>query len=234
MHQSVLPVNTNRRKYSPRSKNDQRKWTTVFVQIFGSKIQDFSKTFFQKSNFFTQEQLKTFFISVGVMNGPLKFLSARKILSLLDLLAKFKRLLACSCSPNFCVARKLAKQIFYFCSCSQKIAVLGMLANARKDHSSPLSVVRWKHIPGEIEKDIDQNNKISLLKLLHLLTVALKKKEQKTTTTTTTKKLKTFHLFPRFFQFWNVSRSFQGSVPTLGLSLIENLKERFESNKKEV
>ena len=29
-------------------------------------------------------------------------------------------MLACSCSPNFCVARKLARQIFYFCSCSQK------------------------------------------------------------------------------------------------------------------
>ena len=54
------------------------------------------------------------------MNGPLKFLTARKILPLLDFLAKFKRVLACSCSPNFCVARKLAKQIFYFCSCSQK------------------------------------------------------------------------------------------------------------------
>ena len=74
------------------------------------------------------------------MNGPLKFLTARKILPLLDLLAKFKRVLACLCSPNFCVARKLAKQIFYFCSCLQKIAVLGMLANARKDHSSPLKV----------------------------------------------------------------------------------------------
>ena len=56
----------------------------------------------------------------GVMNGPLKFLTARKILPLLDLLAKFQRVLACSCSPNFCVARKLAKQIFYCCSCSQK------------------------------------------------------------------------------------------------------------------
>ena len=41
-------------------------------------------------------------IEIGVMNGPLKFLSARKILHLLDLLAKFKRVLACSCSPNFC------------------------------------------------------------------------------------------------------------------------------------
>ena len=39
---------------------------------------------------------------VGVMNGPLKFLTACKILPLLDLLAKFKRVLACSCSPNFC------------------------------------------------------------------------------------------------------------------------------------
>ena len=57
---------------------------------------------------------------IGVMNGPLKFLTARKILPLLDLLAKFKRMLARSCSLNFCVARKLAKQIFYFCSCSQK------------------------------------------------------------------------------------------------------------------
>ena len=46
------------------------------------------------------------------MDGPLKFLTARKILALLDLLAKFKRVLdllakfkrvlACSCSPNFC------------------------------------------------------------------------------------------------------------------------------------
>ena len=56
----------------------------------------------------------------GVMNGPLKFLTARKTLPLLDLLAKFKRVLACSCSPNFCVARKLAKHFFYCCSCSQK------------------------------------------------------------------------------------------------------------------
>ena len=46
-----------------------------------------------------------------MMNGPLKFLTARKILPLLNLLAKFKRALGCSCSSNFCVARKLAKQI---------------------------------------------------------------------------------------------------------------------------
>ena len=87
------------------------------------------------------------------MNGPLKFLTARKILPLLDLLAKFKRVLACSCSPNFCVARKLAKQIFYFCSCSQKNR------SARKDHSSPLTFgfqtsAKWSlidmiHLPDE-------------------------------------------------------------------------------------
>ena len=72
------------------------------------------------------------------MNGPLKFLTARKILPLLDLLAKFKRVLACSCSPNFCVARKLAKQFFFSVRARKKIAVLGMLVNARKNHSSPL------------------------------------------------------------------------------------------------
>ena len=62
-------------------------------------------------------------------------LTARKILPLLDLLAKFQRVLACSCSPSFCVARKLSKQIFYFCSCSQKNR---SARHARKDHSSPL------------------------------------------------------------------------------------------------
>ena len=50
----------------------------------------------------------------------IKIFNCSQILPLLDLLAKFKRVLACSCSPNFCVARKLAKQIFYFCSYSQK------------------------------------------------------------------------------------------------------------------
>ena len=34
------------------------------------------------------------------MNGPLKFLTARKILPLLNLLAKFKRVLACLCSQK--------------------------------------------------------------------------------------------------------------------------------------
>ena len=74
------------------------------------------------------------------MNGPLKFLTARKILPLLDLLATFKRRLACLCSPNFCVVRKLAKQFFISARARKKIAVFGMLANARKDDSSPLVV----------------------------------------------------------------------------------------------
>ena len=54
------------------------------------------------------------------MNGPLKFLTARKILPLLDLLTKFKRVLASSQSKFFISARA-----------RKKIAVLGMLANAR-------------------------------------------------------------------------------------------------------
>ena len=47
------------------------------------------------------------------MNGPLKFLTARKILPLLDLLAKFKRVLAC-------FARKLAKQFFFLLVLAKK------------------------------------------------------------------------------------------------------------------
>ena len=47
-------------------------------------------------------------------------------------------MLACSCSPNFCVARKLAKKFLISACARKKIAVLGMLGNARKDHSSPL------------------------------------------------------------------------------------------------
>ena len=43
------------------------------------------------------------------MNGPLKFLTARKILPLLDLLAKFKQVLANARAPQiFAVARMLA------------------------------------------------------------------------------------------------------------------------------
>ena len=57
------------------------------------------------------------FISLRGDEWSINILTARKILPLLDLLTKFNE---CSRSPNFCVARKLAKQIFYFCSSSQK------------------------------------------------------------------------------------------------------------------
>ena len=40
--------------------------------------------------------------NVGVSNGPIQFKSARKIWPLLELLAKITRVLACSCSQNFC------------------------------------------------------------------------------------------------------------------------------------
>ena len=56
----------------------------------------------------TQSRLSRPFLSsscktlIGVMNGSLQFLTPRKILPLPELLAKFKCVLACSCSPNFC------------------------------------------------------------------------------------------------------------------------------------
>ena len=74
------------------------------------------------------------------MNGPLKFLTARKILPLLDLLAKFKRVLACSCSPILALLASLESKFFISAPVRKKIAVLGMLANACKDHSSLLHV----------------------------------------------------------------------------------------------
>ena len=42
----------------------------------------------------------------------IKIFNCSQNFTLLNLFAKFKRVLACSCSSNFCVARKLAKQIF--------------------------------------------------------------------------------------------------------------------------
>ena len=78
--------------------------------------------------------MKTLFLYLllGVMNGPWKFLTARKILPLLDLLAKFKR-------SKLLAARKA--NFFISARARKKIAVHGMLANARKDHSSPLLLV---------------------------------------------------------------------------------------------
>ena len=63
---------------------------------------------------------------IGVMNGPLKFLTARKILPLLALLAKFKRVLACPCSLNFCS-----------CSHARKAIFLPLLVLAKKSPCSP-------------------------------------------------------------------------------------------------
>ena len=78
--------------------------------------------------------MKTLFLYLllGVMNGPWKFLTVRKILPLLDLLAKFKR-------SKLLAARKA--NFFISARARKKIAVHGMLANARKDHSSPLLLV---------------------------------------------------------------------------------------------
>ena len=72
------------------------------------------------------------YLLLGVMNGPWKFFTVRKILPLLDLLAKFKR-------SKLLAARKA--KFFISARARKKIAVHGMLANARKDHSSPLLLV---------------------------------------------------------------------------------------------
>ena len=60
-------------------------------------------------------EVKSFILKVlmlllllGVSNGHSRFLSARSIWSLLDLLAKFRRaVLACSCLQNFAIAQIL-------------------------------------------------------------------------------------------------------------------------------
>ena len=39
---------------------------------------------------------------LGVSNGPIQFESAHKILPLLELFAKIRWVLACSCSQDFC------------------------------------------------------------------------------------------------------------------------------------
>ena len=72
------------------------------------------------------------YLLLGVMNGSLKIFTVRKILPLLDLLAKFKR-------SKLLAARKT--KFFISARARKKIAVHGMLANARKDHSSPLLLV---------------------------------------------------------------------------------------------
>ena len=59
----------------------------------------------------------------------MKILTVRKILPLLDLLAKFKR-------SKLLAARKA--NFFISARARKKIAVHAILANARKDHSSPL------------------------------------------------------------------------------------------------
>ena len=74
------------------------------IQVFRRSLsQAWSRLFTTKYYVTKRKSLQCFDQRIsGVMNGPLKFLTARKILPLLDLLAKFKRVLACSCSPNFC------------------------------------------------------------------------------------------------------------------------------------
>ena len=72
---------------------------------------------------------------VGVMNGPLKFLTAQNILPLLDLLAKLNECLLARAPQIFALLASSQGKFFTSARARKKIAVLGMLVNARKDHS---------------------------------------------------------------------------------------------------
>ena len=76
------------------------------------------------------------------MNGPLKFLTARKILPLLDLLANLNECSLARAPQIFALLASSQSKFFISAHPRRKIAVFGMLAKARKDHSSPLIVSR--------------------------------------------------------------------------------------------
>ena len=67
----------------------------------------------------------------GVMNGPLKFLTARKILPLLDLLAILNECSLARAPQTFALLVSSQSKFFISARARKKIAVLGMLANAR-------------------------------------------------------------------------------------------------------
>ena len=73
------------------------------------------------------------------MNGPLKFLTARTILPLLHLLANLNECLLARAPQIFALLASSQSKFFISARARKKIAVLGMLANARKDHLSPLT-----------------------------------------------------------------------------------------------
>ena len=70
--------------------------------------------------------------AVVVSNGPLKFSSARKILPLLDLLGKFRRVLACSCSQNFrnCSHARILALCIGFCGTEINVSLRGTPMNS--------------------------------------------------------------------------------------------------------
>ena len=83
----------------------RQRYIAMILYILGLVLPDWIARVSYSSLSFIMNLLNFFLSPIltlwGMMNGPLKFLTARKILPLLDLLAKFKRVLACSCSQNF-------------------------------------------------------------------------------------------------------------------------------------
>ena len=72
------------------------------------------------------------------MNGPLKFLTARKIY-LCSICSQNLNECSLSRAPQiFALLASSQSKCFIFARARKKIAVFGMLANARKAHSSPL------------------------------------------------------------------------------------------------
>ena len=69
----------------------------VLVYVFNFNLIEFSAAILEKGLLLNLlDQI------LGVSNGPIQFKSTRKIWPLLELLAKITRVLATSCSQNFC------------------------------------------------------------------------------------------------------------------------------------
>ena len=117
-------------------KQKSKKLTQFTILWWGSK--KLAQTVFSLLFFLTSHET----LPLRVMNGPLKFLTARKILPLLDLLAKFKRVLACSEAgkANFLFLVVLAKK-------SQCSACSRMLANTIRHPTIGLLVQKTTQKP---------------------------------------------------------------------------------------
>ena len=110
--------------------------------------QSFSLKWTIESNMHFKQVFKVYYAYiVGVMNGPLKFLTARKIFYLCSICSQNLNECSLARAPQiFALLARSQSKFFISARARKKIAVLGMLANARKDLSSPLIVFRLASI----------------------------------------------------------------------------------------